>query len=79
MIKGHKKQDAAKPRTSLVPIRKWLFSVISVSDSDFDLQNTSYIHMVKIFAFLNIAKNISFLDGPHCFQLGDMNCSVEID
>ena len=68
MIKGHKKPDAAKPGTSLVSIRKWLFSAISASDSDVRAHCNVPLHKqcipaVKIFVFLDTAKNISIFDG----------------
>jgi hypothetical protein len=46
-----------------MPNHKWLFSAISVSGSDFNSQNAQRIPAVKIFVFLDLAKNISFMDG----------------
>ena len=43
-------------------VREWLFSAISASGSDFNPQNTQCIPAVKIFAFLDLAKNFSFSD-----------------
>jgi|GEM_PF-3172954 len=43
-------------------VREWLFFAISASDSDFNPQNTQCIPAVKIFAFLDLAKNFSFSD-----------------
>ncbi|MCJ7687422.1 MAG: hypothetical protein MUO68_24375, partial [Desulfobacteraceae bacterium] len=43
-------------------VREWLFSPISASGSDFNPQNTQCIPAVKIFAFLDLAKNFSFSD-----------------
>jgi len=43
-------------------IQKWLFSAISASNEDFNPQNTLCIPAVKIFVFLDLAENISFLD-----------------
>jgi hypothetical protein len=48
-----------------VSVRKWLFSAISASDSDFNPRNTQSIPPVKIFVFLDLAKNISFSDGHY--------------
>jgi len=47
---------------SLEAVREWLFSAISASGSDFNPQNTQCIPAVKIFAFLDLAKNFSFSD-----------------
>ncbi|MDY7032821.1 MAG: hypothetical protein SVY10_13050 [Thermodesulfobacteriota bacterium] len=55
-------------KSYLVPIHKWLFSAISASDSDFNPQNTKCIPAVKIFIFLDLAENISFMDG-HYLQM----------
>ena len=49
----------------LVPVHKWLFSAISALDSDFNPQNTQCIPAVKIFVFIDLAENISFLDGHY--------------
>jgi hypothetical protein len=46
----------------LEAVREWLFSAISASGSDFNPQNTQCIPAVKIFAFLDLAKNFSFSD-----------------
>ncbi|MBU0989222.1 MAG: hypothetical protein KJ823_03455, partial [Proteobacteria bacterium] len=43
-------------------VREWLFPAISASGSDFNPQNTQCIPAVKIFAFLDLAKNFSFSD-----------------
>jgi hypothetical protein len=51
----------------LVSIQKWLFFTISASDSNFNAQNTQYIPALKILVFLDVAKNLSFLDG-HCLK-----------
>jgi len=43
-------------------VREWLFLAISASGSDFNPQNTQCIPAVKIFVFLDLAKNLSFSD-----------------
>jgi len=48
-----------------VSIHKWLFCPIPVSGSNFNPRNITYIPAVKIFAFLGLEQNISFLD-RHC-------------
>jgi hypothetical protein len=55
-------------RDWLVSIQKWLFSAISVSDSDFNPRNTECIPVVKILIFLDLAKTISFQDGDCSFR-----------
>jgi|LGVE01.1.fsa_nt_gb hypothetical protein len=53
----------------LVSVRKWLFSTISASDEDFNPRNTQCIPPVKIFVFLDLAKNILFSDGHYLVKL----------
>ena len=62
----------------LVSIHKWLFSAISVSDSDFNPRNIQYIPVVKILIFLDLAKTISFLDG-HKLVLCPRNFEKRLD
>lgn len=50
-------------KTELVPIRKWQFSRISDSGSDANPRNIPCIPAVRIFAFLELEKSISFQDG----------------
>jgi len=49
----------------LVPIRKWLFCPISAPGSNFNPRNITYIPVGKIFAFLELEQNISFLNGHY--------------
>ena len=46
-----------------MPVRKRLISPVSASGSNFNPQNTQCIPVVKIFAFLELEKIISFSDG----------------
>jgi len=61
----------------LVSIHKWLFCPISASGSNFNPRNKPYIPAVKIFAFLELEQNISFLDG-HCYETGHVKPYLNI-
>ena len=67
-----------KPAPYLVPIHKWLFSAISASDADLNPLNSQCIPAVKIFVFLDLAKNISFLDGHYLTEWKDMLEELEV-
>jgi hypothetical protein len=55
--------SSPEPSSQLVSIQKWLFFTISASDSNFNAPNTQCIPALKIFVFLDLAKNLSFLHG----------------
>jgi hypothetical protein len=56
----------------LVPVRKRLISPISASGSNFNPQNTKCIPVVKIIAFLELEKIISFSDGHYLCDPGKL-------
>jgi hypothetical protein len=63
MAKGTSAEIYHQTIYSLRPLKNTPFCPISASGSNFNPQNTQCIHVVKIFAFLELKQNLAFFKG----------------